>query len=81
MDLRLQINLLEPDRCELLGQVGNDRANILDVLGSGAYYLAGSGYEKSSIRSFDFVDETRELLLFRSYAVESEKDKNFQSND
>ena len=50
MDLGLQIGLLEADGLERLGQGGDDRANILDVLGSGAYYLAGSEYEKSSFR-------------------------------
>ena len=55
--------ILEADRLERLGQVGDDRANILDVLGSGAYYLAGSEYEKSSFRDLDSVDETGELLL------------------
>ncbi len=63
VDLGLQIDLLEADRLERLGQVGYDRANILDVLGSGAYYLAGSEYEKSSFRGLDSVDETGELLL------------------
>jgi hypothetical protein len=50
VDLGLQIDLLEADGLERLGQGGDDRANILDVLGSGAYYLAGSEYEKSSFR-------------------------------
>jgi hypothetical protein len=57
------IDLLEADGLERLGHVGDDRANILDVLGSGTYYLAGSEYEKSSFRGLDSVDETGELLL------------------
>jgi hypothetical protein len=40
VDLGLQIDLLKADRLERLGQGGDDCANILDVLGSGAYYLA-----------------------------------------
>jgi hypothetical protein len=51
VDLGIQIDLLEADGLERIGQGGNDCANILDVLGSGAYYLAGSEYEKSSFRA------------------------------
>ena len=63
LDLGLHIDILEADGLERLGQVGDNRANILGVLGSGAYYLAGSEYEKSSFRGFDSVDETGKLLL------------------
>ena len=63
MDLGIQIDLLAADGLERIGQGGDDRANILYVLGSSAYYLAGSEYEKSSFRGLDSVDETRELLL------------------
>jgi len=63
MDLRLKIYILEANGLESLGQSGDDRANILEVLGSGAYCLAGSEYKKSSIGGLDSVDESRKLLL------------------
>jgi hypothetical protein len=63
MDLRLQIDILEADRIERFGQGVDDRANILDALGSDAYYLARSKYEKSSFRGLDPVDEIGKLLL------------------
>ena len=63
MDLGLQIDLLEAYGFERLGHIGYDRANVFDVLGSRAYHLAGSEYEKGSSGGFNPIDEARELLF------------------